>query len=109
MEQDNELDKKRIVERFEKQIENLTEHFKEQVRDVRKDFENDLREIQKHRARDKSDNEVRLEQVDNSQTLQKNEHLVQKAYFKDMAQICSMLTETISMQMEAEHAELIDK
>jgi len=65
MEVDNELDKKRIVERFEKEIEVLTEYFKKSVFDVRKDFNDDIRNINKMRCRDKSDMDVRLLEIDN--------------------------------------------
>ena len=58
LEGDNELDKKRIVERFEKEISSLTEYFKKTVQDVRKDFTDDIRSMQKLRARDKSDADV---------------------------------------------------
>ena len=59
LESDNELDKKRIVEGFAKEIENLTDYFKKAVQDVRKDFNDDIRSMQKLRARDKSDADLK--------------------------------------------------
>ena len=76
---------------------------------MRSEFENDLKNLRVRRARDKSDQDVRLEKVDNELTLQKSEHLKQRVFFGDMAHIISMVTENIAMQMEAESAELIDK
>ena len=63
LEQDNELDKRRIVERFEKEIQSLTEFFNKTVSEVKKDFSDDIRNIQKMRARDKSDAEVKFKQL----------------------------------------------
>lgn len=57
MESENEMDKKRIVERFEKSIENLTNDFQNTVEEVRHKFDDDLRHLHRMRARDKSDNE----------------------------------------------------
>lgn len=62
LENENELDKKRIVERFEQELGNMTEYFKKQVKDVRKDFTDDIRSMQKLRARDKSDSDVHFEE-----------------------------------------------
>ena len=62
LENENELDKKRIVERFEQELGNMTEYFKKQVQDVRKDFTDDIRSMQKLRARDKSDSDVHFEE-----------------------------------------------
>jgi hypothetical protein len=45
LEIDNELDKKRIKERFEKEIKNMTDYFKNSVGDVRREFTEDLRNI----------------------------------------------------------------
>ena len=62
LESDNELDKKRIVERFEHELFNMTEYFTKQVQDVRKDFTDDIRSMQKLRARDKSDADVHFDE-----------------------------------------------
>ena len=59
MQGENELDKKRIVERFETELETTKEFFKKQVTDVRNDFEEDIRSMQKMRGRDKTDMENR--------------------------------------------------
>lgn len=45
LESENEMDKKRIVERFENELANITEYFKKQVQDVRKDFTDDIRSM----------------------------------------------------------------
>jgi len=58
LEAENDLDKKRIVGRFEKQLAGQAESFKKAVADVRSDFRDDLRAIQKLRARDRSDQDV---------------------------------------------------
>jgi len=55
LEVDNELDKKRIVERFEKEIINMTDYFNTTVSEVRKEFNEDMRNIARNRARDKAD------------------------------------------------------
>ena len=62
LESDNELDKKRIVERFEQELLNMTEYFTKQVQDVRTDFTDDIRSMQKLRARDKSDADVKFDE-----------------------------------------------
>jgi len=62
LESENELDKKRIVERFAKEISTLTEYFAKNVEDVRKDFNDDIRSLKKLRARDKSDADLKFRQ-----------------------------------------------
>ena len=42
LEQDNELDKKRLEEKFEKELTNSADYFKKAVDDVRKDFTDDI-------------------------------------------------------------------
>lgn len=64
MESENELDKKRIVERFETELNSVTEYFKRQVQDVRTDFEDEIRQMQKMRARDKSDADNSFKDLD---------------------------------------------
>lgn len=64
MESENELDKKRIVERFETELNSVTEYFKRQVQDVRSDFEEEIRQMQKMRARDKSDADNSFKDLD---------------------------------------------
>ena len=61
LEQENELDKKRIVQRFEKELGNLTEYFKKAVQDVRTDFNDDIKNIKRLRARDKSDQDLKFQ------------------------------------------------
>jgi len=65
LEIDNELDKKRIEERFEKEISGMTEYFKKAVKDVRQDFTDDIRTIMKNRARDKSDQDLLMSEINN--------------------------------------------
>ena len=48
---------------------------------VRKDFEDDIRQIQKMRARDKTDNEIRIQQMDYQLAKQSKEFFMQKEYF----------------------------
>ena len=62
LESENELDKKRIVERFAKEISTLTKYFAKNVEDVRKDFNDDIRSLKKLRARDKSDADLKFRQ-----------------------------------------------
>jgi len=62
LESENELDKKRIVERFAKEISTLTDYFAKNVEDVRKDFNDDIRSLKKLRARDKSDADLKFRQ-----------------------------------------------
>ena len=57
LEQDNELDKKRIVKKFENDLEILTEKFQNTVEEVRRDFTEDIRRLQQGRARDKTDSD----------------------------------------------------
>lgn len=42
LEQDNELDKKRLEEKFEKELTNSADYFKKAVDDVRNDFTDDI-------------------------------------------------------------------
>lgn len=69
MESENELDKKRIVERFETELNSVTEYFKRQVQDVRRDFEEEIRQMQKMRARDKSDADNSFKDLDKQLTV----------------------------------------
>jgi L-amino acid N-acyltransferase YncA len=69
MESENELDKKRIVERFETELNSVTEYFKRQVQDVRSDFEEEIRQMQKMRARDKSDADNSFKDLDKQLTV----------------------------------------
>lgn len=55
MEQENELDKKRMTEKSEMELKNITEYFNKKTEDVRKDFTEDMRRIAQLRARDKTD------------------------------------------------------
>ena len=109
LEQDNELDKKRIVENFEGQILNLTEFFKKSVEDVRKDFNDDIRAIQKMRARDKSDADQLLSKIKENLEAHGLDLAKHQEYFSTFAQSISILTENVNMQMEAEFADLFDR
>ena len=103
------MDKKRIEERFETEIQAVTEYFKGAVRDTRKDFNDELRHINKMRARDKSDMDVRQKQIDKNIEVNAKDIQTQQQYFSTFAQSISLLTENLNMQMEAEYADLMDR
>ena len=109
MESENELDKKRIVERFETELNSVTEYFKRQVQDVRSDFEEEIRQMQKMRARDKSDADNSFKDLDKQLTVLQEDLTKYQDYFSCCAQSISIITENINMQMESEFADLFDR
>ena len=109
LEQDNELDKKRITERFEKELKNMAEYFKKAVDDVRKDFTDDIGSMKKLRARDKSDADVKFKFQGEKLHTNSQDMLKYHDYFNCMAQAISILTENVNMQMEADNSDLLDR
>ena len=97
MESENELDKKRIVERFETELNSVTEYFKRQVQDVRSDFEEEIRQMQKMRARDKSDADNSFKDLDKQLTVLQEDLTKYQDYFSCCAQSISIITENINM------------
>lgn len=109
LEVENELDKKRIVETFEKEIHGITEYFKKAVEDVRKDFTGDIRSMQKLRARDKSDADRAIRDINEKLALNSLDIAKHQEYFSTFAQSLAILTENVNMQMESEYADLFDR
>lgn len=109
LEVDNELDKKRIEERFEKEIAVMTADFKKQVTEVRKDFTDDIRAMQRNRARDKADQDLQYRDFYQALDGTRDDVGKHQGYLETMAQTISLLMENINMQMEAEYSDLIDR
>jgi hypothetical protein len=109
LEVDNELDKKRIEERFEKEIAVMTSDFKKQVTEVRKDFTDDIRGMQKNRARDKTDQGLQYKNFYQALDASRSDVVRHQGYLETVAQTISLLMENINMQMEAEYSDLVDR
>ena len=97
MQSENELDKKRIVERFETELTSKEEFFKKQVADVRNDFQEDIRSMQKLRARDKTDMENRSTEHWGYIKKAQDDKIKYQNWFSTIAQAISMMTENINM------------
>ena len=85
------------MERFEKEISSLTDYFSKTVTEVKSDFTDDIRNMQKLRARDKSDAEVKLKDINTRLEINSTDILKHHEYFGALAQGVSILTENLNI------------
>lgn len=103
------MEDQRIHEKIDREIKATKELAAHELKMVERDIKESIRSFQRQRARDKSDYDLKLQQqVDKirEHTEKLEEHALN---FEALAIVNSMLIENISMQMEGEIADLLDR
>lgn len=102
-------DAERFLKKMETEISSVITQFSKELDQAKETIESNLRAIQRMRARDHADNDTR--HIRNEESIAKNFAMLDDhaQHFESIGTVTTMLVENLSMQMESELCDLMDR